>query len=153
MSEDAVRLSVTGLGLACSLGLQAPDACAAAFAGLTRPSPMPGVDVFDPEEALGTDLNVHAAPFITEGFADVARYARLAEAALADLARRTEIPEDNKTGICIALPSGSYVRQLELAPSQTGESLPRSPRVLSRPICAWRPSRWDWSRPSGGLRM
>lgn len=113
MSADAVRLSVTGVGLACSLALNAPDACAAAVAGLTRPTPLPGVDVFDPEEAEGVDLNVHAVPLLTEGFVGVARFARLGVAALADLARRTEIPDDGKTGICIALPSGYHLRRYE----------------------------------------
>lgn len=113
MSADDVRLSVTGVGMACSLGLDAPSACAAAFAGLTRPSPMTGVDVFDPEEGEGIDLNVHTVPFVTEGFVDVARFARLGTAALADLTSRTDIPADGKTGICIALPSGYHLRWYE----------------------------------------
>jgi len=96
---------------------------------------MPGVDVFDPEEALGTDLSVHAAPMITEGFADVARFARLADAALADLTQRTDIPDDGKTGICIALPSGAPLRQLELARlAERGEGPPQPPNSLEADV-------------------
>ena len=106
-------LTVTGVGLACSLGLRADDACAAAHAGLTRPTPMPGLDVLDPAENEGTDLPVHAAPLIVDGFVGMTRFARLGTAALADLVRTTEVPDDGKTGICVALPSQYHLRAYE----------------------------------------
>ncbi|GAB5537525.1 MAG: hypothetical protein Rubg2KO_37740 [Rubricoccaceae bacterium] len=130
-----LRLSVTGVGLACSLGLNAPDACAAAFAGLTRPGPMPGIDVFDSEEAVGVDLNVHAVPLLTEGFVDVARFARLGTAALADLMSRSEILDDGKTGICIALPSFYHLRRHEEAQAiADDEPPPPEPYALEADI-------------------
>ena len=134
MSESPLRLSVTGVGLACSLGFNAPDACAAAFAGLTRPGPMPGIDVFDSEEAVGVDLNVHAVPLLTEGFVDVARFARLGVSALDDLMSRTEIPTDGKTGICIALPSFYHLRRHEEAEAATEDPTPPEPYALEADI-------------------
>lgn len=132
--DDDVRLSVAGVGLACSLGLGAVDACAAAFAGLSRPAPMPGVDVYDPEEAEGVDLAVHAAPFVTEGFAGVARLARLAVAALDDLAARVDLPDDGKTGICVALPSGYHLRRLEQEEAAADPDPPPTPYALEADV-------------------
>ncbi|PAP75734.1 hypothetical protein [Rubrivirga marina] len=134
MRADDVRLSVRGVGLACSLGLGAVDACAAAFAGITRPTPMPGVDVFDPEEAEGVDLAVHAAPFVTEGFSGVARMARLAGAALDDLASRADLPDDGRTGICVALPSGYHLRRLEQAEAAEDPDPPPTPYALEADV-------------------
>lgn len=131
---DEARLSVTGVGLVCSLALNAPDACAAAFAGLTRPTPMPGMDVFDSEEAVGVDLPVHAVPILTDGFVDVARFARLGAAALADLTRRTEIPNDARTGLCIALPSGYHLRRQEQEAAAEDPDPPKEPYALEADI-------------------
>ena len=109
----APDLTVTGVGLACSLGLRADDACAAAHAGLTRPTPMPGLDVLDPAANEGTDLPVHAAPLVVDGFVGMTRLARLGTAALADLARTTDIPDDGRTGLCVVLPSQYHLRAYE----------------------------------------
>ncbi len=132
--STGVRLSVTGLGMVSSLGLEAPSACAAAFAGLTRPTPMPGVDVFDPEAGEGIDLAVYAVPMVTEGFVDVARFARLGVAALEDVTRRAEIPNDGKTGICIALPSGYHLRRHEQALALEDDDPPAEPYDIEADI-------------------
>ncbi|MEM1125936.1 MAG: hypothetical protein AAGI71_04740 [Bacteroidota bacterium] len=84
-------LSITALGLACSLGTDAVLACAAARAGLTRVRDLP-FTVKDEETNEDEPVSGHPVPGLTAGFEGQGRLLRLMQLGLADLA--TRMPDD-----------------------------------------------------------
>jgi 3-oxoacyl-[acyl-carrier-protein] synthase-1 len=75
-----------------SVGWDASASCAAIRAGLVRPQPLPGVSVLDAETQQLVPLVGHPIQGYTEGFALLARWARLTQGALDDLLRQRRIP-------------------------------------------------------------
>jgi 3-oxoacyl-[acyl-carrier-protein] synthase-1 len=145
-SAVALRVPVTGVGLATSVGRSAPAACAAIRAGLSRPSPLRvtalDLDTFDDQPVVG-----HPATGLTEGFQLVACWLRLARAALADLVSAARLPPPGdagfwgRTALLAALPAASGPRfQVEDGdPAALGEAF--LPRLLRGAGLAVDPSR------------
>jgi 3-oxoacyl-(acyl-carrier-protein) synthase len=80
---------ITGLGMVTSLGHDVITSCAAARAGIVRPSKRDDFPVRSPEDGSVGALVVHAVPMLTEGFEGQARLQRLMTAGLKDLIRQT----------------------------------------------------------------
>ena len=89
-----------------SLGLDAVTGCAAARAGLVRPTSRADfmVQAGDTDEAV--PLQVCAVPTISDGFTGLGRLLRLGTAALSDLQHRMTLGEGQPTGLLVNLPSG-----------------------------------------------
>jgi 3-oxoacyl-[acyl-carrier-protein] synthase I len=82
-------LRVTAVGAACSLGLDAVTAMAAADAGLVRASALRTVNAGADEVLAGEAVIGHAIPCgRADGFSGIAKALQLARLALADLAER-----------------------------------------------------------------
>lgn len=92
MAEPSIRswqLRMTHAGLACSLGLDAPGACAAAHAGLSRAAPLRSVNVAADADLGGESVVGHSLPCgRSEGFVGFAKALLLGRLALEDLASR-----------------------------------------------------------------
>jgi 3-oxoacyl-[acyl-carrier-protein] synthase-1 len=104
-------VAVVGRGLVCSLAHDVITACAAARAGITRPSEFAPYPVSSPDAAQGEPLTVHAVPSLTRGFQGALRMARLLEGALRDL--RTQVPDapwgNARVGVFVSLPDPKRV--------------------------------------------
>lgn len=87
-----MTLAITGLGMISSVGRDAVTSCAALRAGLTRPRPLHGFTVLDEETQAPVPLVGHPVHGYTEGFAPLARWARLVHGALDDLLRQGRVP-------------------------------------------------------------
>ncbi len=99
------RGAVLACGLASSLGYDATTACAAARAGIVRRSPLPYVyrATDDPE---GQPAVGHTASLLTEGFVGAARWQRLLQGAVQDLAQRAPISRQPVCcGVFLGLPA------------------------------------------------
>lgn len=103
------------MGLACALGTDAVAACAAARAGLSRPQPLPGRVVVDPESGEAVPVIGHPVSHLTRGFAGAGLLARIAALALRNLASRTELSARDfaETPLVLALGSGYYLNAAE----------------------------------------
>ena len=128
------RLTILEVGLASSLGTHAIGACAAARAGIVRPSPLPGRIALDPVTEKSEPLIGHPVSFLTRGFSGPGRVARLGGLALGDLLSRAALrPEDmSQTAVVLALGSGYHRNAAELiadAKAFTDELPPDAPEV------------------------
>src|SRR5687767_10747559 len=89
----------------------AVQACAAARAGMTRPTALPDFQVFDEVEVEPGPLTVHALPGL-EGFQGDARKALLAAGALDDLLRNDEVDfARQRTGLVFCSAPSTVLRQ------------------------------------------
>jgi hypothetical protein len=84
---------VTGLGLTTALSHDARSTCAAARAGMLRPSKLEAFKVPDPDDMEGVPVTVHAARSVTRGFENDPRLVRLLQSAFDDL-RATTLTND-----------------------------------------------------------
>lgn len=87
MTGNDRALAVTGLGLVSSVGHDAATACASIRAGVARSSPLA---LFEPLSAVSDDdapIHAHRINGLTDGFNFLGLWVRLAELAIADLAR------------------------------------------------------------------
>jgi len=82
-------ICITGMGMVTSLGLDVRTCCAAARAGIVRPTEIDTFPVRSPEDGEISGLMVHVVPMLTEGFEGQARLQRLTTAALKDLVHQT----------------------------------------------------------------
>jgi 3-oxoacyl-[acyl-carrier-protein] synthase-1 len=108
MSAQTLNLAITAVGMVSSLGLDAVTGCAAARAGLVRPTSRTDfmVQAGDTDEEV--PLQVCAVPTISDGFTGLGRLLRLGTAALADLQHRMPLGEGGATGLLVNLPSGDF---------------------------------------------
>ncbi|NMO20774.1 hypothetical protein HPC49_25715 [Pyxidicoccus fallax] len=100
---------VTALGMISSLGHGVIPSCAAARAGINRWSDL-DVDAMDDAEVNAVPLQGHAIQGLTEGFAGLGRFLRLADAAFADLLHYGALsPTDfDRTQFLLHLPDDTY---------------------------------------------
>ncbi|RYZ17004.1 MAG: hypothetical protein EOO70_03090 [Myxococcaceae bacterium] len=77
-------LVITAMGMVSSLGPGVVQGCAAARGGLTRWAEL-DVDAMDDDELRSVPLRGHAIQGLTNGFAGMARFLRLGDAALLDM--------------------------------------------------------------------
>jgi 3-oxoacyl-[acyl-carrier-protein] synthase-1 len=82
---EAGTMAIGGIGMACSLGLDAGTACAAARAGILRAQRLDYFKVRSPKADEMEEIAAHPAPRITMGFEDSARLTILLAAGLRDL--------------------------------------------------------------------
>lgn len=108
-------LAVTALGMVTSLGDGVVSSCAASRAGVLRAGELNGFQVWDAESGEMLPARGHAIPHLTEGFVGSARLARLAGAALVDLARSPGW-EPARSALLVALPSDFHVDAYTRAP-------------------------------------
>lgn len=108
MSAQAIDLAVTAVGMVSSLGLDAVTGCAAARAGVVRPTVRVGLAVQAGDTAEQVEVHVHRVPTIADGFTGLGRLAQLGGAALADLRRSAAFGDGRRTGLLVNVPSGSY---------------------------------------------
>jgi 3-oxoacyl-[acyl-carrier-protein] synthase-1 len=131
------QLRVTNTGLACSLGLDAPSACAAAHAGLSRATVLrsinAGVDV-----ALAGELVVgHTLPCgRAEGFVGFAKALLLGRLAIEDLASRQDA-SGGKLGNPVALYLALNDRHLQDRAANLPEDLEPGEEPEPLPSIAW----------------
>jgi 3-oxoacyl-[acyl-carrier-protein] synthase I len=88
VSVTGTPMDVLAMSLVGSLGYDVDTACAAARAGLVRPSAAPGFRTRSAVDGEPESVTVHAARLLTDGFQDDARLVRLLQGAIADLRRR-----------------------------------------------------------------
>jgi 3-oxoacyl-[acyl-carrier-protein] synthase-1 len=98
------RIVIRGVGMASSLGLDTPTACAAARAGLNRAVALEHFVLKGPDSDV-RGIAGHCAPMITQGFEGVARLTRLAQAGLEDLQRSTDGWSTQGAAFYVALPN------------------------------------------------
>ena len=112
---------IVEMGLASSLGTHAISACAAARAGIVRPSPLPGRIALDPATEKSEPLIGHPVSFLTRGFSGPGRVARLGALALDDLLSRAALRREDmpQTALVLALGSGYHRNAAELIADET----------------------------------
>jgi hypothetical protein len=86
-NRGGAMMAVTALGMATSLAPDATTSCAAARAGLTRPTELE-LEVED-DDGQRAPIMGHCLRTVTEGFVGIARLLRLTSPALDDLLRST----------------------------------------------------------------
>ena len=121
--------TITGLGLATSLGVDAVTACAAARAGLSRPAELPvqiaSRETDDPEPVVGYPISLAA------GFDGMGRLLRVLHLALADLASTAEPERVRQAHWLVALPEAlpaeapPELSDLDAPPRTATASVPR----------------------------
>lgn len=151
-------ICVSSLGMVASLGLSATTVCAAARAGLTRPSELESYPVRSPEDGAVQGVVVHAIPEVTRGFEGFARQLRILQATFLDLERQTpHAPwNDSAMPVYFSLPDlGRPFSCAELIPdeadrkaseeearafSEQAKSDHRAARLLKAvaPLCGWK---------------
>ena len=107
MSNQEGSVSITGLGMASSLGCNVFTACAASRAGIVRPQEIESFPVISPEDHSELKLIAHLLPDrMTFGFSGRARMLRIAQAGLTDL--QQNVPEsalaNKRVGYFLSLP-------------------------------------------------
>jgi 3-oxoacyl-[acyl-carrier-protein] synthase-1 len=85
-------LSITGLGMVSSVGLDVVQSCAALRAGITRPRQLVYFSVIDEEHQELVPLTGHPIHGFTDGFAPVGRWIRLARGCVDDLLLLGQVP-------------------------------------------------------------
>ncbi len=131
--------TITAMGLATSLGVDAATACAAARAGLTRPAELPvwieNVATADPEPVVGYPI-----PGLAAGFDGVGRLLRVVHLALADLARTADPDRLRQAHWLVALPEAlpagppPDLSDLDAPPQEPPPS--SIPRIAAEAVCA-----------------
>ena len=102
-------IAITGRGMVSSLGNDVRTTCAAARAGVARPSELEYFQVLSPAD--GTDIPVtgYSAPLWTLGFEGESRLLRLLQGALKDL--QTQVPDapwhGRRSGFYLSLPDSN----------------------------------------------
>lgn len=149
MSDLPRSISVAAAGMACSLGHDVVTACAAARAGLARPSPLPEFVIGaygEPEPVSG-----HVVTALTEGFHGDARLLRLLVAALQDAVARfpaiataggrlhvfVAFPASDRTGLALErIEDDSLLKELQdaAAAGRCRDELARTRQLVTR---AW----------------
>jgi 3-oxoacyl-(acyl-carrier-protein) synthase len=111
MKSGAV--TITGVGMASSLGWDAATACAAARAGLSRVSELDNYTLWDEQLKSPLPMIGHRVPRGAEGFQGIGRLARLGMMALQDLRSHAALSESKlaRTGLFINLASNYYREQ------------------------------------------
>ncbi len=84
--------TITALGAATSVGLDAVTACASIRAGLARPDELEEAEVLDREEQAPIAATGHPVSILTRGFSGVGRWLQMAAVALEDLCKSAELP-------------------------------------------------------------
>src|SRR4030095_16813636 len=109
-------MTILEVGLASSLGTNAVGACAAARAGIVRPSVLPGRIALDPVTELQSPWTGHPVSFLTRGFSGPGRVARLGSLALRDLLSRASLRAEDmsQTALVLALGSGYHRNAAEV---------------------------------------
>ena len=85
-----MTLHITGVGMASCVGLDAMNTAAAIRAGINRFGPLSGAVVYD-EDELEAPLTGAPIDLLTSGYVQTARWLRLAEFALNDLIRHSQL--------------------------------------------------------------
>lgn len=119
-------IAVSAIGMTTSLGLDAPQSCAAARAGLAGLSALEGVQVLDEESGEMLPVLGHlAAGGILADYQGSGRLIELTRLALADLSRSIDPVRSGRLPLYLCVGGDYYVRQYfanELA--AVGEQLP-----------------------------
>lgn len=104
------KFAVTALGIVSSLGFDAATCCAAARAGLVRPSELDYYVEHDEDEGEMRPVIGYTCASITKGYRHNGRLLRMAEPALAGLLGEAglSVEQLGKTGLLLCLPSGYY---------------------------------------------
>lgn len=111
MAPKSESVPVVGCGMVSSLGHDVVTGCAAARAGIVRPSELDTYLVAN-EEAQGESLIAHIVPWLTHGFEGMARQLRLLEGGLADLMRQTPNRPwcDARAGFFVSMPNPGRIQ-------------------------------------------
>lgn len=81
-----MKIGISAMGLATSVGHSAADSCASIRAGLQRPCPVAGFEVLDGDEQEAVALTARPMAGVTDGFEGIGRWVVMAAAAARDLA-------------------------------------------------------------------
>jgi 3-oxoacyl-[acyl-carrier-protein] synthase I len=106
MQGEKDQIVVTGVGMVCSLGLDAGTACAAARAGFSGAAELnfkiTNLETNEPVPVVG-----HAVPLALKGFEGFGRLLRLAQLAINDLRENTHWSglDAERAGLWLAMPS------------------------------------------------
>lgn len=127
-----MRLVISAVGLACSLGLSSEEACAAARAGLVRVSPIDSINAAkDPLFAKETLDGVpafsgHLVPAGAAGCCGIGKLVALARPAMQDLLRKAGLSTSDlsRTGLCLCLSDAFYQTRFGESPEPLGEGEP-----------------------------
>jgi|GEM_PF-457766 len=104
---------ITAMGMVSPLALGVVASCAAARAGLVHAMELEGCEALDPSDGQSYPVRGHAIAELTRGFAGLGRLARLGEAALGELRDLSRTGGARRTGLYVALPSGTHERAYE----------------------------------------
>lgn len=135
-------LVLSGMGLITSLGASVEESCAALRCGMTRPHPLDGMTVWDPDVEQEVPLIGHPISGLTDGFQGVGRWFRLGRLALRDLLRHARLDAEDgafwrQCGLIVCLPELDPDRFA--FPDEDARTLPqRLVRALGLPLSAER---------------
>ena len=122
------EIGITAIGMTSSLGFDAPNACAAARAGLSRAADLDHFQIKSGTTGEVVKVHGHQVPITTRGFQSWVRLLVLLKSALADLVARrplNDIPPD-RFGFYLALPDpGRVQRGLDLIGDEATRKHPR----------------------------
>ncbi|RKH24831.1 hypothetical protein D7Y13_25850 [Corallococcus praedator] len=113
-----MSLSITGLGLVCTLGHDVVSGCAALRCGMSRPHPL-ALQVASTGDEPGVEPVVgHPLRGLSDGFVGLGLYGLLAEEAIRDLLAYTKLALDDErfwegTGLFLCLPGARTPMQEE----------------------------------------
>jgi 3-oxoacyl-[acyl-carrier-protein] synthase-1 len=105
-------LAITAIGLSTSLGAEPAAFAAAVRAGITRPAPLPDVEVVDLDEHV-TEAATGYPVDVAEGYTGVGRLALLATSAIARVA--PALRKGARTGLYLCLPRFEILDSAERA--------------------------------------
>jgi len=126
VTDKAIDLAVTGIGMVSALGLSAATSCAAARAGLSRAAPLDEFKVYSEGDWSYVGVVGHSVRRYADGFRGLGKLARLASGALADLQKDAPLTAEDwsRTAMLVALPSSYFQSALasQLATEEASES-------------------------------
>lgn len=104
-----MKIGISAMGLATSVGHNAADSCASIRAGLQRPCPVPGFEVLDGDEQEAVALTARPMAGVTDGFEGIGRWVVMAVAAARDLGSAPGLDAGSRafwegTAFCAVLP-------------------------------------------------
>ncbi|WP_412068652.1 hypothetical protein [Rubrivirga sp. IMCC43871] len=138
---------ITGVGMASSLGFDAVTACAAARAGITRPTTL-DYEVFDGEALASVAVTARTMGWYTDGFAEVGRLVQLGRPAVADVIRSAGLDDATltRTAWIVTLADGT----VEALAQAADETPPEAREGARPPYAALKP--WIEAQVLPGIR-
>jgi uncharacterized protein (TIGR02270 family) len=121
-SVPTEALAVTGVGLVTSLGEGAAQCCAAARAGIARPSPLEDFRIVDEDEGEAEPATVHLVEN-AEGFVGFGKLVRLGGLALSSLVVKMDFTRGQRTGLFVAVGSDCFLSEADLDRDRSLERL------------------------------